>query len=125
MKTAKELCGYITGERRAQAGKRRPRFSAELKRAVSEYVLDARARGESESQLISDLGIGPASLMRWCGRRSTPSAFRQVAMVHSSRATLEEPSGAKPRVVIGRNAAVAIVGLTVSELVELCRSLGC
>lgn len=67
MKTAKELSGCIDRERRAQAGHRRPRFSVELKRAVSEYVLDARSRGVSESQLISDLGIGPASLIRWVG----------------------------------------------------------
>ncbi len=126
MKSAKELGACIDRERRAQAGQRRPRFSGELKRAVSEYVLAARSRGMSESQLISDLGIGPASLIRWCGRRSRPNAFRQVAMVHTARATVEESSSTSPRAPIGRsNAAVAIIGLTVSELVELCRSLGC
>jgi len=126
MKTAKELCACIDRERRAQAGQRRPRFSGELKRAVSEYVMDARSRNVSESQLISDLGIGPASLIRWCGHRSKPNAFRQVTMVHTARATLNESSSAGPRVAIGRsNAAVAIIGLSVSELAELCRSLGC
>jgi hypothetical protein len=126
MKTAKELCTCIGRERRAQAGQRRPRFSAELKRAVSEYVLDARSRGVPESQLKSDLGIGPASLIRWCGRRSKPNAFRQVAMVRSAGATLDESSSPRSRVAIGRsNATVAIIGLTASELVELCRSLGC
>ena len=125
MKNAKELCARIDRERRAQSGKCRPRFSSELKRSVSEYVAEARSRGVSESQLMLELGIGPASLIRWCGRRSASSAFRQIAMVHASRGTLPELSGTKPQVVIGRNAAVAIVGLTVSELVELCRSLGC
>ena len=125
MKTAKELCTRIDRERRAHGDKRRPRFSTELKRAVSEYVAEARSRGVPESQLMADLGIGPASLIRWCGRRSAPSAFRQVAMVHASKGSLPELSGTKPQVVIGRNSAVAIIGLTVSELVELCRSLGC
>jgi hypothetical protein len=68
MKTAKELCARIDRERRAQSGKCRPRFSSELKGAVSEYVTEARSRGVPESQLLSELGIGPASLIRWCGR---------------------------------------------------------
>jgi len=126
MKTAKELCACINRERHAQADQRRPRFSTEVKRAVSEYVSDARSRGVSESQLISDLGIGPASLIRWCGRRSEPSAFRQVVMVQAAAQAPAESSSREPRVIVGRNkATVAIIGLTVPELVELCRSLGC
>ena len=126
MKTAKELCACIDRERRAQAGQRRPRFSAGVKQAVSEYVLDARSRGATEAQLISDLGIGPATLIRWCGRSSKREAFRQVALVHRATATLAESNSLRPQVAIARsNGAVAIVGLSVSELVELCRSLGC
>ena len=126
MKNVKELRSRIERERRAKSGSQRLRFSAELKRLVVQFVADARLRGVSDSQLLADLGIGPATLIRWCGRRSKSSVFRQVSMVRASRSVaMAKPVVAIPTVIDSRNSPIAIIGLTVSQLVELCRSLSC
>ena len=126
MKNVKELRSRIERERQAKSGSQRLRFSAELKRLVVEFVADARLRGVSDSQLLADLGIGPATLIRWCGRRSKSSVFRQVSMVRASRSVaMAKPVVAIPTVIDSRNSPIAIIGLTVSQLVELCRSLSC
>jgi hypothetical protein len=128
MKEARVLRGRLDGERRAQASKRHCRFSAVLKREVAEYVSEARRRNVSESQLQADLGLSPATLIRWCGCKSKePAVFRQVAMVRTPRQVGIRPAELVPvphRLANGI-APIAIVGLTVSEIAELCRSLGC
>jgi len=126
MKDVKELRAGIARERRAKSGNQRLRFSAELKRLVVEFVSDSRLRGVSDSRLLSDLGIGPATLIRWCGRRGKSSVFRQVSMVRAPRsAAMARPVVAVPTLVESHNSPIAIVGLTVPQLAELCRSLSC
>jgi hypothetical protein len=126
MKNVKELRSRIERERRSKSGNQRLRFSAGLKRMVIEFVAEARLRGVSDSQLLADLGIGPATLIRWCGRRGKSSVFRQVSMVRASRSVaMAKPVVAIPTVIDSRNSPIAIVGLTVAQLAELCRSLSC
>ncbi len=126
MKSVKELRSRIERERRAKSTSQRLRFSAELKRLVVQFVADARLRGVSDSRLLADLGIGPATLIRWCGRRGKSSVFRQVSMVRTPRSVaMVRPVVAVPTVVDSRNSPIAIVGLTVPQLAELCRSLSC
>jgi len=126
MKNVRELRARIARERRAKSGNQRLRFSAELKRLVVEFVADARLRGVSDSQLLADLGIGPATLIRWCGRRGKSSVFREVSMVRAPRSVaMVRPVVAIPTLIDSRNSPIAIVGLTVSQLAELCRSLSC
>ena len=126
MISIKELRARIERERQAQSDRRRPRFSADLKRLVKPHGLAARGRGVSESQLLADLGIGPASLIRWCGHRDKSHGFRQVAMVRATKSiALHAPVSSAQVAVANRSLPVAIIGLTVSELIELCRSLGC
>ena len=127
MVNSKELRVRLERERQAQSSRRRPRFSAGLKRAVVQYVWASRARGVTEAQLLGALGIGPGTLIRWCGRKEQPSKFRRVSIVRDTRATAAvafEPSATLPQ-SMSRRGAVAIVGLTVPELVELLGRLGC
>jgi hypothetical protein len=128
MKEAKVLRGRIDGERRAQASKRHCRFSAALQREVAEYVSEARGRNVSEAQLQADLGLSPATLIRWCGcKTKEPAVFRQVAMVRAPRQVGIRAAEfvAMPHRLANGIAPTAIVGLRVSEIAELCRSLGC
>ena len=84
MVSAKELRGRLERERQAQSSRRRPRFSAGLKQAVVQCVLAARARGVTEAQLLQELGIGPGTLIRWCGRKDRPGKFRRVSIVRDT-----------------------------------------
>jgi hypothetical protein len=124
MVNAKELRVRLERERQAQSSRRRPRFSASLKQAVVQYVSSARAHGVTESQLLVELGIGPGTLIRWCGRKDQPGKFCRVSIVRDTRAITApaEPSAAH---AVGRRGAIAIVGLSVRELVELLGRLGC
>ena len=126
MVNAKELRVRLERERQAQSSRRRPRFSVGLKQTVVQYVLGARARGLTEAQLLQELGIGPGTLIRWCGRKDRPGKFRRVSIVQDTRATTVaiEPSATLPQ-SMGRRGAIAIVGLTVPELVDLLGRLGC
>jgi hypothetical protein len=128
MKDVKELRARLERERRASAGKARFRFSAESKRWVAQYVTDARSRGVSDCSILRELGIGPASLHRWCGPRSKAkaSAFRQVATVRARKAAESlVPVVLTPAGAMSRGIPIAIVGLSAGELVELCWRLGC
>jgi transposase-like protein len=126
MVNAKELKGRLERERQAQSDRRRPRFSAGLKQAVVRYVLASRARGATEAQLLKELGIGPATLIRWCGRKDEDVKFRQMSIVRKTKepAVAIEPAAALPA-LMARRGAVAIIGLSVSELAELLERLGC
>jgi hypothetical protein len=126
MVNAKELKVRLERERQAQSSRRRPRFSAGLKRAVVQYVSASRARGVTEAQLLAALGIGPGTLIRWCGRKDQPGKFRRLSIVRDTRATAVavEPSATLPQ-SMSRRGAIAIVGLTVPEVVELLGRLGC
>ena len=124
MVNAKELKGRLERERQAQSTRRRPRFSAGLKQAVVQYVLASRARGATEAQLLQDLGVGPGTLIRWCGRKDEDVKFRQVSIVRKTKAVAIEPAAALSPLT-ARRGAVAIVGLSVSELAELLERLGC
>ena len=126
MVNAKELKVRLERERQAQRSRRRPRFSAGVKQAVVQYVLAARARGVTEAQLLQELGIGPETLIRWCGRKDRPGKFRQVSIVRDSDGppVAIEPS-ARLAQTMGHRGAIAIVGLTVSEMAELLGRLGC
>ena len=126
MKNVKELRSRIEHERRSKSGNQRVLFSAGLKRMVIEFVADARLRGVSDSQLLVDLGNGPATLIRWCGRRGKSSVFRQVSMVRApGSVAMGKPMVAIPTVIDSRNLSIAIVGLTVAQLAQQCRSLSC
>jgi hypothetical protein len=126
MKNVKELRTLLDRERRAQPNGKRLRFSPELRKRVTTYVSQARARHVPESQLLAQLGLSEATLIRWCGRRGNAGAFRQVGMVRGTRATVVT---AEPVVAMlqpnTRHIPVAIVGMSVADLVELCRGLGC
>jgi len=126
MVNAKELKGRLERERQAQSDRRRPRFSAGLKQAVVRYVLASRARGATEAQLLKELGIGPATLIRWCGRKDETVKFRQVSIIRKTNgAAIAIEPAATPSPSMGRRGAVAIIGLSVSELAELIERLGC
>jgi hypothetical protein len=126
MVNAKELKVRLERERQAQSGRRRPRFTASLKQTVEQYVSAARARGVTESQLLQELGIGPGTLIRWCGRKDQPGKFRRVSIIRDTSAApvAIEPSATLSQSIGGRG-AIAIVGLTVPELAELLGKLGC
>lgn len=126
MASAKELRGLLEGERQAQKNRRRPRFTAEVKKAVIQYVMAARARGATEAQLLEELGIGPGTLIRWCGRKGQDAKFRRMSIVqdsHASAAGIEAMT--TPSLSLGRRGVVAIIGLSVPELAELLGRLGC
>jgi len=127
MKTAKELRGRIERERKAHTNRKRLRFSGPLKESVVEYVSEARKRNVTDAELLAQLGLSPSTLHRWCGRKDKPATFRQVAMVRATKRVGTEPVPvvALPRLVPQCTASIAIVGLAVSEIVKLCRSLGC
>ena len=126
MINSKELKGRLERERQAQSSRRRPRFSAGLKQAVVQYVLASRARGATEAQLLQDLGIGPGTLIRWCGRKDDAVKFRQVSIVRKTKApavAIEPAATVSPS--MARRGAVAIIGLSMPELAELLERLGC
>ena len=126
MLTAKELNSRLERERQAQKSRRRPRFSTGLKQAVIQYVLTARTRGAKEAQLLQELGIGPGTLIRWCGRKSKDGKFRRVSIVRDTGAatdTIEPITTTSQR--LAHSGAIAIIGLSVSELAELLGRLGC
>ena len=127
MKSVKGLRARIERERRAHTNSKRLRFSGPLKESVVEYVSEARNRNVTDAELLAQLGLRPSTLHRWCGRKDKPAAFRQVAMVRAPRRVGIDPVPivALPRLVPQGGPSIAIVGLPVSELVELCRSLGC
>ena len=113
-------------ERQSQSSRRRPRFTAGLKQMVAQYVSAARARGVTESQLLQELGIGPGTLIRWCGRKDQPGKFRRVSIVRdTSAAPVAIEASATLSQSMGGRGAIAIVGLTVAELAELLGRLGC
>ena len=126
MVNSKELRVRLERERQAQSGRRRPRFTASLKQTVEQYVSAARARGVTESQLLQELGIGPGTLIRWCGRKDQPGKFRRVSIVRdTSAAPVAIEASATLSQSMGGRGAIAIVGLTVAELAELLGRLGC
>ena len=126
MVNSKELRVRLERERQSQSSRRRPRFTAGLKQMVAQYVSAARARGVTESQLLQELGIGPGTLIRWCGRKDQPGKFRRVSIVRdTSAAPVAIEASATLSQSMGGRGAIAIVGLSVQELVELLGRLGC
>jgi hypothetical protein len=127
MKHTKELPARIERERRGQTNRKALRFSEALRKSVGVYVSEARNRNVPDVQVLAELGLSAATLHRWCGRKDKPATFSQVGMVRATKrvGVAPVPIVALPRLVSQGTPSIAIIGLTVSDIVELCRSLGC
>ena len=102
----------------ARAGKRRGRFSAELKSAVVEYGGARRTAGAAWSEIADELGLGENQLSGWCrGGRGAPRAgLREVAVVPDAIAP-----GAPLELALPGGAVVT--GLDVDTLAAVLRAL--
>ena len=102
----------------ARAGKKRGRFSAELKSAVVEYGEAGRAAGAAWSEIADELGLGENQLSSWCrgGRGAPRIRLREVAVVPDAIAT-----GATLKLALPGGAVVT--GLDVGTLAAVLKAL--
>jgi transposase-like protein len=105
----------------ARAGRRRAKFSSELKTAVIEYCGPLRSEGASWAKLASELGLHESQVQEWCqGReRESRGKLRPVRLVQEASAapssprtlSLELPGGA------------TVGGLCVADVAALLKAL--
>jgi len=104
----------------ARAGRRRAKFSRELKGAVIEYCQPRRAEGSSWAELAGELGLHESQVQEWCagrsrGARGKLKAVRLVDESSNARSgsmlSLQLPGGA------------TIAGLSVADVAALLRAL--
>jgi hypothetical protein len=76
--------------------------------------------GKSLGRVAEELGIGPATLTRWLGRRRTSEPLRPVKVQEGE----EESSGQPFSLVVVTPSGWRIEGLRLADLAELLRALG-
>ncbi len=141
MDEAKKLRLALEHERGKGGGTGRRGFSQALPARVVEYLHRERQRGKTVEELVETSGLSRPTVYAWMGsgtaRRPGP-AFRQVRVVPAHAGLLGTGGGHVPpeiddsriaeatrRVVVMGRGKVAVVGLSVGEVAELFRRLGC
>lgn len=145
MDEAKRLRAALAEERLAGRGRGRKAYSTELRRRIITYLRRERATGRAVDELIESVGISRPTFYTWVGAsrsRGGAKGFRQLAVVPTS-ATVAPPTvqvGATfnvsdaryrkgPTNVVGITvlgpSGIAVVGMSVADVAELVRRLGC
>ena len=104
----------------ARTGRRRAKFSSELKGAVIEYCEPLRGEGASWARLANELGLHESQVQDWCqGReRGLRGKLRPVRMV-------EEPLVAQsnPALSLQLPGGATLAGLYIADVAALLKAL--
>ena len=105
----------------ARAGRRRAKFSSELKVAVIEYCEPLRSEGASWAKLASELGLHESQLQEWCqGReRESRGKLRPVRMVEEAFAAPGNPAALSLQLPGG----ATVAGLCIADVAALLKAL--
>jgi transposase-like protein len=105
----------------ARAGRRRAKFSSELKAAVVEYCEPLRSEGASWAKLASELGLHESQLQEWCqGReRESRGKLRPVRMVEETFAG----RSTAPTLSLQLPGGATVAGLCIADVAALLRAL--
>lgn len=129
MEQARELRAALNRERRAGRGKGKQGFSAGLRQRVVEFLRRERANGRRVDDLVAALGLSRPTVYAWVGAKAAPQpAFRQLTIVpkRRGRATTDDVHRkADCGVVVMGPGGVAVRGMSVGDVAELLRRLGC
>ena len=109
MMTQRDLQAAI---RQARRKTKVPRYSAEVRAAVSDLVRTARSKGTSLSSVAEALELPINTVRRWCTRRSELAPVEVVPEVSPGGLVLVTPCGHR------------VEGLSVASLAALLERLG-
>lgn len=139
MDAAKKLRAALARERAAGRGIGKQGFGQGLKQKVVSYLRCERAKGRAVSELVAAIGISHPTYYAWVGavapRRK--KAFCQIAELPVAKAQTSNATDAmaqsgvaqscavSSRIVVMGPGGVAVLGLSVSDVAELVRRLGC
>jgi len=105
----------------ARAGRRRAKFSRELKSAVIEYCEPLRIAGASWAKLASELGLHESQVQEWCqGReRESRGKLRPVRMVEEGLAARSNA----PALSLQLPGGATVAGLCITDVAALLKAL--
>jgi transposase-like protein len=96
-------------------GRRRPCFSADLKQRATAWIIKRRAEGVGVSEIASELGLAPGTVLKWSARSNSSRALVPVEVVADQSAartvSILSPSGFR------------VEGLSLLEAAALLRAL--
>lgn len=140
MDEAKRLRIALADERSTGRGRGKKAYSTELQRKIVSYLRRERATGRAVEELIASVGISRPTYYAWVGAarpRVGVRGFRQMAVVPTPTATptTSDSTGVRaevatlPRreggIVVMVPGGIAVVGMSVADVAELARRLGC
>src|SRR5512147_980340 len=139
MNEAKRLREELARERTEGRGTTGRGFSAEVRQSVVEFLARERARGTKACDLRKALGLSRPTLYAWSGARAPSSChkFQELAVVPArgtgQTSEIQRDGGnanecrveRTHRIVVTGPGGIAVVGMTVSDVAELFRRLGC
>jgi DNA-binding IclR family transcriptional regulator len=127
MNETRELRALLAEERQRGSGTAKRGYSAGLRQRVVSFLSRERGQGVGEAELAKRLGLAKSTVHEW-GRAAQGAPFRAVvvrASEEAKAAPLAEGTERSSRLVLEGAAGVRVYGLSVSDVEQLLRRLGC
>ncbi len=141
MEEAKKLRAELSRERAAGRGSGKRGYSTELRQKTVAYIRRERAAGRSVEEVLAAVGLSRPTYYAWGGAvrpRTSRKGFRRMEVVAASTTasplTCNVSDGAtlartlppcESRILLMAPSGVTVVGMSVAEVAELVRRLGC
>ncbi len=105
----------------ARAGRRRGKFTSELKGAVIEYCQPLRSEGASWAKLPNELGLHESQVQDWCQgwERESRGKLRPVRMVEERLTARSNP----PALWLQLPGGATLAGLSIADVAALLKAL--